>query len=278
MPNEVLIWVDGVASHALPLPDRGLDYGDGLFETILLVNSKPIYLHLHLSRLKLGLSTLNIPDCMAEVIRQIEGVLSTIVSTAEFVMRVTVTRGAGPRGYASPVAPVPRIILCVHKLPESDYKQIQNPASLSLAKVCWSFQPALAGVKHLNRLDQVLAATEKRQLGVDEVLMLDHQSNIISVSAGNIFALIGGQLVTPSLSGCGVAGTRRRLVLEALAPALGLPACEATITIDELKGAAEVFYCNALTGFRPVAKFAGRSWQSFDVCTALHRLYCERIC
>lgn len=276
MPNEVLIWVDGVASRALPLPDRGLDYGDGLFETILLVNGKPLLLDSHLSRLKLGLSTLEIPDCITEVISQIDSILNTVVCTAESAMRVTVTRGAGPRGYASPVDPVPRVILSVHKLPESDYKQIQSPASLSLAKVRWSFQPVLAGVKHLNRLDQVLAATEKRQLGVDEVLMLDHQSNVVSVSAGNIFALIDGQLITPLLSGCGVAGTRRRLVLETLAPSLGLAAGEAKLTIDELKGAAEVFYCNALTGFRPVAKFAERSWQSFDVCTALHQLYCER--
>ena len=278
MPGETLIWVDGVASRALPLPDRGLDYGDGVFETILLVGGKPLFLHLHLSRLELGLAALHIPDCLAEVKCQIENALIAVPHSGEAVMRVTVTRGAGPRGYASPIDSIPRVVLSVYQSGVRNFRLMERPASISLTQIRWGFQLALGGVKHLNRLEQVLAATEKQHLGVDEVLMLDHQEAVVSMSAANIFALIDGQLVTPILRGCGVMGTRRRLLLETLAPALGLTSHEATLCLDDLKEATEVFYCNAITGFRPVGEFAERRWNSFEVCTAVHKLYCERAC
>jgi len=277
VPENIWTWVDGVAANALPLPDRGLDYGDGLFETVRLVAGKPIFFDLHLKRLAEGMSRLGFPPTCPDINSQINSIVCATPCPAAASMRITVTRGDAPRGYAIPGVVVPRVIVTIKELEGSDYQVMGLPTHLSLAKMRWGMQPALAGIKHLNRLEQVLAASERQKTGADEVLVLDQNAQVISVSSGNIFIVSDGQLLTPPLTQCGVRGTRRTLVLETLAPALGLPAREAPISLSLFKRANEVFYCNALVGFRPVASFEGCTWHNADVCTALHRHYCERV-
>lgn len=271
-----ITWLDGVSAESLPLPDRGLDFGDGLFETVLLVRGQPLYFNLHLQRLERGLLGLGFPDCVSLVKSQVASILQSHSFSTMVAMRVTITRGTGPRGYAPPDVTTPRIIITCSNLSDDHYRQIAFPARLSLAEIRWGCQPSLAGLKHLNRLEQVMAAAEKEKAGVDEVVMSGQDGNIISVSSGNIFLYTDGALITPDLTECGVSGTRRQLILESLAPALGLSTCVTRVSEEQLQQSDEVFYCNALVGMRPVAKYASRTWESHDVCEALHKLYWGR--
>lgn len=274
MNGETLIWVDGVRATALPLPDRGLDFGDGLFETLLLRDGAPLYYELHSERLERGCRVLGFPDCRDALAEQL-AVAGAAVAAQGWpwaALRITLTRGDGPRGYTPPAVAVPRVVARasrLHALPG----QVPAPAALGLASLRWPLQPALAGLKHLNRLEQVLAAQECRRAGLDEAVMLDQQGGVVSVVAGNLFLASGGELLTPRLDQCGIAGTRRRLILERWGPALGLLVRETAVSPAQLEQAEEVFFCNSLIGLRPVGRFGERSWQSHPVCSALYRQY-----
>lgn len=274
MTTDRAIWLDGRHASALPLPDRGLDFGDGLFETLLLKLGKPLYLELHLQRLQKGLQCLHFPDCMQHIQTCLEQAL-TDVQARDWrwcALRLTVSRGTGPRGYAPPDPSFPRVIISAVEM-DRDGSVMQPAARLTQATVRWGSQPALAGIKHLNRLEQVLAAAQYQAEAVDEAVMLDQAGRPMSVSAGNLFVVTEGRLVTPPLRDCGIAGTRRQLVLEHWAPALGLAAGESEVKLSDVEHAEEVFYSNSLQCLRPVADFCGRRWSRHEVCEALYQQY-----
>jgi 4-amino-4-deoxychorismate lyase len=273
---NALTWVDGEAADSLPLPDRGLDYGDGLFETLLLRDGSIVLPELHWQRLARGLDRLGFPDCSARVHAACAGALRacTDAGLPWASLRVTVTRGGGPRGYVPPGAPRPRVVASVHPVARNP-RTMLDPARLGVAAIAWSTQPVLAGIKHLNRLEQVLAAAEVRSSGWDEALMLDQDGEAISVTTGNLFAVSAGVLLTPPLRRCGIAGTRRARLLASWAPAIGVPAQERALSVAELRDAEEVFYCNSLVGLRPVGALTGRCWDSHPVCEALHQRYLQ---
>ena len=271
-----ITWVDGVLAQSLPLPNRGLDFGDGVFETVLIVQGQPIYFDLHIQRLERGLLALGIPNCVSLVKAQVASILNSESFSRLVVMRLTITRGEGPRGYAPLEGSTPRIIITCSYLSDDQHKNNALPGHLSMAEMRWGCQPQLAGLKHLNRLEQVVAAAEKAKAGVDEVVMAGQNGDIISVSSGNIFLYVGGGLITPSLSECGVQGTRRQLILETLAPALGISTKVTHVSEAQLEQADEVFYCNAVIGVRSVAHFGNRTWHNHGVSEALHKLYWER--
>ena len=274
MPAALVnIWVDGDLQSVLPLPDRGLDYGDGLFETLLVHTGTPAYLPLHLQRMSLGLKALGFPPCLPLIEQHISTALKASTGLGTAVMRVTVSRGEGERGYAPPHNCSPRIIISLTPHPELDFRSPGQPAHLIQADLRFGHQPTLAGIKHLNRLEQVLASHQRRQAGADEAVMLDQAGWVISVCAGNIFLVVDQKLLTPALVHCGVRGTRRRLVLESLAPQLGIEGCEADISVEQLRAASEVFYCNSVQGMRPVSRFESVTWNDHPVCEKLHRLY-----
>ncbi len=274
MPGNTVIWLDGVQTSKLPLPDRGLEFGDGLFETLLVRDDEPLYCELHLERLQRGCQTLAFPDCTLAIREYLR------LATAEIAvrgwrwsaLRLTLTRGAGPRGYVPPEDAIPRIIISVTHLDQTS-PRMAIPAALGLASVRWPTQPLLAGLKHLNRLEQVLAAREYHMAGLDEAVMLDQQGRLVSVVAGNLFLVLGGQLLTAPLNNCGIAGTRRDLIKQRWAPALGLAVQEETLTTAQLEIADEAFYSNSLLGLRPVASFGQRTWTSHTICEALYRQY-----
>jgi 4-amino-4-deoxychorismate lyase len=272
------IWVDGRPCRALPLPDRGLQFGDGLFETLLLRDGRPLFEALHLERLRRGLAALDFPACGEESAAHIASACAAIAAKGwEWAsLRITVTRGGGPRGYAPPADPAPRFIVSAAPL-SRDGATMLPAASVAASGIRWSTQPRLAGIKHLNRLDQVLAAAEAAKRGVDEVLMLDQPGRPLSMSAGNLFAVFGDRIVTPPLSDCGIAGTRRRLVMEQWAPAIGLAVEESHLTMAELHRSDEIFFSNSLVALRPVRSLEGRPWPASDVCLALFDRYREAI-
>lgn len=274
MSGATATWLDGAPVSSLPLPDRGLDFGDGLFETILLRQGRPLFLELHLQRLQRGLEILGFPACLAAVESRLSQASATI---AEFgwpwtILRATVTRGAGPRGYAPPATAQARVLLRATAL-EGDPLQMSAPVSLALATIRYATQPALAGLKHLNRLEQVLAAAEAAASGVDEAVILNQAGELVSLGSGNIFVLSEGILLTPPLDTCGIAGTRRKVIMQRLAPACGIEVRETRLLPRQLEQCDEAFYSNSLVGLRPVGRFGERSWESHSVCQALFGQY-----
>lgn len=274
MPTQTATWLDGAPAAALPLPDRGLEFGDGLFETLLLRQGEPLYPDFHWQRLQLGLQVLGFPDCLTLARKQLQTAARDVHSRGWpwTALRLTVSRGAGPRGYAPPQDTTPRIILCATQL-DRDCGHMGSSVALCVATVRWSVQPLLAGIKHLNRLEQVLAAAECHSTLAEEAVMLDQQGHLASVTAGNLFLLRNGELITPALRDCGIEGTRRRLLIERWAPAIGLSVKESTLTLEDLDLADEVFYSNSLLGVRPVGRLGARLWHAHPVCEALFQQY-----
>ena len=278
MDSPTAIWLDGRPGAALPLPDRGLDFGDGLFETVLLRHGVPLYLEYHLARLAAGLQRLGFPDCITQVRYCLQQACTDIASRGWLAcsLRLTVTRGEGPRGYTPPEPASPRILVSATHL-ERDCTAALAPARLTVSSVRWSTQPLLAGLKHLNRLEQVLASAETRRCEVDESVMLDQDGGVISVVAGNIFIVANGLLRTPPLHNCGIAGTRRQLVLQRWAPAIGLAVEEAELDLADLAAADEVFITNSLFALRPVACVDETRWTNYRICSALFQRFQEDI-
>ena len=278
MASNVSVWLDGVPGSALPLPDRGLDFGDGLFETLLLENGRALFRQAHLERLRVGLAALALPDCSSTAEQHLERVCADIVIRGWpwAALRITVTRGAGERGYAAPAQVTPRIIITASPM-QHDCRQMPQPAALVFADLRLSSEPFLAGVKHLNRLEQVIAATQARQAQADESVLLDHSGRVVSVAAGNLFFVVGKELVTPPLAACPIHGTRRRLVIEQLAPALGLDIREARVESEFFSSCDEVFFTNSLQGLRPVKTLGAASWETYPVCEALFEQYLREV-
>ena len=278
MASNASVWLDGVPGSALPLPDRGLDFGDGLFETLLLENGRALFRQAHLERLRVGLAALALPDCSSTAEQHLERVCADIVSRGWrwAALRITVTRGAGERGYAAPAQVTPRIIITASPM-QHDCRQMPQPAALVFADLRLSSEPFLAGVKHLNRLEQVIAATQARQAQADESVLLDHSGRVVSVAAGNLFFVVGKELVTPPLAACPIHGTRRRLVIEQLAPALGLDIREARVDSEFFSSCDEVFFTNSLQGLRPVKTLGAASWETYPVCEALFEQYLREV-
>lgn len=270
------IWLDGTRIDSLPLPDRGLDFGDGVFETFLVHEGVPLFSEYHLERLRLGLIALQIPECILDAQSQLEAAASTARGLQWSTLRLSVVRGPGPRGYSPSADSPPRIVIYVTGL-ERDCAKINQPAALCVAGLRLSDQPALARIKHLNRLEQVMAAIEAQGLNAEEAVMFDKAGNLISVIAGNIFLVSHGELLTPLLDECGVAGTRRRLIIEKWARDLGLKIRETRLTAIDLFQAEEVFYSNSLQTVRPIARIGDQNWERHNVCVALFQRFLEEL-
>jgi 4-amino-4-deoxychorismate lyase len=277
MSGQSAFWLDGTLTAALPLPDRGLDFGDGVFETLLLQGGEPLFLEQHLQRLLLGLQALGLPDCRIAVLQQLEQVSRAIGNDSPWsALRVSVIRAPGQRGYAPTINLQPRVLITVTPI-DRDCKTMSDAATMGVADLRLSTQPVLARIKHLNRLEQVLAAAQAQASGVDECFVLDQQEHLVSVIAGNVFLLCEGELLTPMLVECGVAGTRRQLIIDEWGPAIGLKVRETRLTLADLKGAQEVFYSNSLQTVRPIAKLGDQQWSSHSVCEALFQQYLENL-
>jgi 4-amino-4-deoxychorismate lyase len=252
----MLSWVDGRPATELPLSDRGLAYGDGLFETIAVRGGRAILLSRHLARLSEGAQRLamdlDLPALQTEL-------AAFFVELGEGVAKLVVTRGDGLRGYAPPQPSSPRRILLGNPLPNYPESNAEQGVRLFPCVTRLAEQPLLAGLKHLNRLEQVLARAEWQDAAFAEGLMRDVSGRVIEGVFSNLFLVKDGVLLTAELSRCGVAGVMRAEVL-VQAARLGI-CCEVRdIAFDELLAADEVFVCNSLYGIWPVRELADSVW------------------
>lgn len=229
--------------------DRGLHYGDGLFETVRVVRGRAPLWPWHLERLQAGCGRLALP--VPDPARMWRCAQRAARAFDDATIKLIWTAGIGPRGYARPAPPQPRLLVQAGPAPRA------NAGGL---RVRWcatqlALQPALAGLKHLNRLEQVLARAEWRD-EFDEGLMLDTQGRVVAATAGNLFARIDGRWCTPPLDRCGVAGVARRWLLARL------DAQERRLSPAEVEAAQALLLCNAVRGPRAVAALGERRWRA----------------
>lgn len=254
--------INGVLHATLSPLDRGLAYGDGLFETCRVLNGQLPLWRWHHERLLHGCRRLGIAVNEAELLAQrdlilrVAGEQGTVEEQAQGVLKVIVTQGEGGRGLKRPEKAEPT--LCWLFYPGEKPQWEAGAREGISAWVCehrLADNPRLAGLKHLNRLDYVLARAEWDEEHQEGVL-LDVRDTVIEGTISNVFAVLEGELVTPALTHNGVAGIMRRLLLEKLAPSLALPLSEGVVSLAQLKKAEEVFVCNSVFGIWPVTHLA----------------------
>ncbi|HFD79417.1 MAG TPA: aminodeoxychorismate lyase [Gammaproteobacteria bacterium] len=247
--------VDGRAETRISVLERALQYGDGLFETLRVCDGRPQHLQRHLTRLQAGCERLRIGGVergpLVDEIRE----LAAGVDTA--VLKLIVGRGHGARGYGIEGCGPPRRILCLHRWPQWPAER-ERGIRARICETRLSPQPLLAGIKHLNRLEQVLARAEWSDPAIAEGLMLDRNGRLVEGTMSNVFLVHGDTLVTPRLDACGVAGVMRSVLLDC-ASALGITTEVRAVEARELREVDELFVCNSLIGLWPVIELDGRS-------------------
>jgi 4-amino-4-deoxychorismate lyase len=256
-------WIDGVAGNTVPVDDRGLQYGDGLFETILVRNGTARFLAAHLVRLARGCARLRVPLDDDALRGDVARALALAPPLA--ILKLVVTRGSSPRrGYAPRPGPARRIVTLWET---AETRSLVDGVTLGIAQSRAATNPALAGLKHLNRLDNVLAAAEIAD-GDFDALMLDAADRLVSGTSCNFFLARDGRLATPKLDTAGVAGVMRGIV-QREAPKLGLVVQERALTRADLAVADEVLVTNARIGVVPVSRVGEHSFRTFELARRL---------
>ena len=239
--------VNGKHLNTVEVSDRGLAYGDGLFESILLHHGSPVLLQTHLQRLQRGCHRLAIPDCGAELEQDIAVLQARFPDSG--VLKIIITRGVGGRGYMPARDMSPTRILTLHSLPDFSPRQPQHGIDAFVCSQRLARQPSLAGIKHLNRLEQVMAGLEWPGDNILEGIMLDTEDLVIEGTRSNIFLAEAGRLITPDLHNCGIEGVMRNILLESFdTESIAMEAC----SLQRLLEAEEVFVCNSVWGIWPV--------------------------
>jgi 4-amino-4-deoxychorismate lyase len=241
--------INGVASGALDLRDRGLAYGDGVFRTLRLHDGQALLWDRHYRKLAHDCAALKLP-CPDSALLSRE-LAQAAAGEPEGIGRITITRGPGARGYALPLRPQPTRIVIVSPAPMRPAEWTTEGVRARLCATRATFQPALAGVKHLNRLDSVLARAEWDDPEIAEGLLLDHRGDVVSGTMSNLFLAERGALVTPDLAGGGIAGVQRERLLEH-ALTHGVAARAEPVSVARLVAADEVFLVNSVIGLWPV--------------------------
>jgi 4-amino-4-deoxychorismate lyase len=255
------VLVDGIPTASVGANDRGFMYGDGLFETIAVHDGRPCLWGFHLGRLRKGVDRLCLP-CPSEdlLFRECTEIIG---EQRRCVVKLVLTRGAGGRGYGPPERPSPTRVFYRYGWPDHPLDWQSAGVRVEVCHTRLADQPLLAGLKHLNRLEQVLARSEWKDPGRAEGLMCDLRGRVIGGTMSNLFVLSDSAtvLATPLLDRCGIRGTVRDLILKN-AHRFGISAVEKDLYLSDLAEAEGLFLTNALIGVWPVRQLGE---QGYDV-------------
>lgn len=248
--------VNGVPTSLVSVRDRGLAYGDGLFETIRVRRGTLPLADYHFRRLARGAQVLRLPLDLTLILTEIEQMATQI---GDGLIKLTITRGESQRGYAMPPQPELTRILQSSPLPAYSPQHAEQGIRLYPCITRLGNQPLLAGIKHLNRLEQILARSEWQDAAYAEGLVCDLEGNPVEGTMSNLFIRLNDRWVTPVLDQCGVQGVMRDFLIDHLDDQ-GEAVVQRTISHDELLSSTEVFCCNSVFGVWPVVALEGKQW------------------
>ncbi|MFD0738637.1 aminodeoxychorismate lyase [Lysobacter koreensis] len=254
------VFVGTEPAAGIPAGDRGFAYGDGVFETMRAHAGRVPWWDTHWARLVRGAQRLRLVLPDAAQVRAEAGLL--LADGGDAVLKLVVSRGAGERGYAPAPDPIPTWVLSRHPPPPPCRA---DGLALRWCETRLSIQPALAGIKHCNRLEQVLARAECDAAGVDEGLMRSTDGDVVCATAANLFVLKAGRWATPAVERCGVEGVCRAWALDQLG------ATQMQLDVTDVEAADALFLCNAVRGILPVTRLADRRWPLHAEVLALQR-------
>lgn len=252
-----MIRVNGAPSDGIAAADRGLAYGDGVFRTLLARNGELLHWTLQYAKLESDCAALGIV-CPSEATLLNEA-RTVARGHAHAAVKIIVTRGSGPRGYAPPPLASPAFVVS-----GAAYQQEQlDGITAHVCRLRLARQPALAGIKHLNRLENVLARGEWHDTAIREGILLDAEGWVVGGTMSNVFLVERGELITPALTYCGVAGVTRERVMALM------PCRVVDISLDDLEKAEEVFFTNSLIGVWPLLELGQKRWTPGPVTLAV---------
>jgi 4-amino-4-deoxychorismate lyase len=253
--------LNGRNTDSIDVMDRGLNYGDGLFETIAVIDEKPLFWDKHLQRLLSGCARLKIKFDDIEIL---ESEVETLCKNNDrVVLKITITTGVGGRGYQRPGAEIkPTRLLAIHPWPDYPVNYSTAGTQAHLCSTRLGHAPRFAGIKHLNRLEQVLARSEWDDANTMEGLMLDINHHVISGTMSNLFVVYPDKrLLTPDLSLCGIEGIVRQYILDRSSE-FGYKSETGKLSLEDVYSADEMFFCNSIAGIMPVKKFVDHKFSS----------------
>jgi 4-amino-4-deoxychorismate lyase len=261
-----MILINGVETDHVSVNDRGFQYGDGLFETIEAIDGRPLFLEQHLLRLSAGCSKLNIP---APDIKQLADETYSVCQHAkQAVLKIIITRGSGGRGYCQPTPIHPTRIISLHPFPDHPSTHAALGIKVRFCETRLGLNPALAGVKHLNRLEQIMARAEWDDPAIQEGIMLDVNNHVIEGTMSNIFYVKDNIIYTASLLLAGVAGVMRGIIKRLLAEH-NRTLIEHDYGKEVLLAADEAFACNSIIGIWPIQQIGDVSFPVGKVASQL---------
>lgn len=269
MTKQLSYLINGSTEDTISPLDRGLSYGDGVFRTFKVVDCLPVNWPIQYQKLVSDCGAVGIVCPSAE---QLIGDIQTLFDLDETaVAKIIITRGVGERGYAPPAITTPTRVVIKSVLPKYPPYHFSEGVALYVCSTPVSFQPKLAGVKHLNRLENVMARAECLDPTFADGVMLDLEGHVIECTSSNILVRKGNRLMTPDLSRAGVAGVTRQRILD-IAHYLHLQPETRMMTLDEVLSADEVLICNSLYGVWQVRSIADRTWLKGELALQLREL------
>jgi 4-amino-4-deoxychorismate lyase len=263
--------INGSFDQTISVFDRGFSYGDGVFRTMKIRNGLPVSWPFHYQKLVADCAAIGIVCPSAELLM---GDLQKLFEKELFsedltqVAKIIITRGEGERGYAPPVITVPTRVVIKSSLPQYAESNYDKGVQLHVCDIKLAAQPKLAGIKHLNRLENVLARMEWREEFIFDGLLLDQAGNVIECTMSNVFARFGSELLTPDLSLCGVSGITRQRIL-GLGGVLGLNVGVKSLTLAQILQADEIIICNSLFGAFQVIQINNKTWPQQDLAVKI---------
>lgn len=265
-----IVLINGAQQSKISIFNRNIQFGDGLFETCVVENEAILFWVNHFTRLNRGCEQLKINKVDESAwLSDVKKALS-LCSYNRCAVKLILSRGESLRGYGfkDDIKPVRAVI--VSELQKATFN---HSFSLEYCQSGYDSNPKLAGIKHCNRLEQVLA---RASLKSDEGIMLDENHHVISVTQGNIFAISGNTLITPKLDKCGVEGTRRAVILD-LATLLGIKVKVDALSVEELGQADEVFISNSIIGIQSISQIGDIGFGESPITKKIKDAFKEKI-
>ena len=258
--------INGLPGDSINANDRGLMYGDGVFRTLLIHQGKPRFWLQQYNKLHHDCAAIDIRcpsiQLLAADLAQLLQSHAELAQNA--IVKIMITRGHATRGYAPVANPQITRILSISPVPDYPTTNASLGITVHICKLRLGHQPRLAGIKHLNRLESVLAAAELNDEKFAEGIMLDEEGYVIEGTRSNLFLVRNDKLYTPDLTKCGVAGLQRDRIIDYARQHKIV--CKITeLTMDDLQAADEIFMVNSVIGLWPVRELPRFSCKQFPV-------------